>query len=324
MQLWADAVNDSSYTFEEVLPYYKRSVQFTAPDTKTRASNATATYNKNAFEESGGPLQVSYASYAMPFSSWMQLGMEAIGIKEKDDFNLGSLMGAQYCSSTIDPSSELRSSSQSSFLAKIKPSTLTTYSNTLAKKVVFNKQKEATGVQVNGLLGDTVTLHASKEVIISAGAFQSPQLLMVSGVGPSDELQEHGIDIVADRPGVGQNMWDHPFFAPTYRVQVDTLTKFANNLLYAAGSFLDGLLDKTGPITNPVADYLAWEKIPQSLRSQFSQSSQDSLKRFPSDWPEAEVRESQTIQKHLLINNLIVHLRRGIHRQRLQPPGRPA
>ena len=324
MEQWADAVNDSSYTFDEVLPYFKRSVQFTAPNTKTRTSNATATYNKNAFEESGGPLQVSYANYAMPFSSWMQLGMEAIGIKEKDDFNLGSLMGAQYCSSTIDPSSELRSSSQSSFLAKIKPSTLTTYSNTLAKKVVFNKQKEATGVQVNGLFGNAVTLHAAKEVIVSAGAFQSPQLLMVSGVGPSDELKEHGIDIVADRPGVGQNMWDHPFFAPTYRVQVDTLTKFANNLLYAAGSLFDGFLDKTGPITNPVADYLAWEKIPQSLRSQFSQSSQDSLKRFPSDWPEAEVRGSQTSQKHSLINSLIVYLRRGIHRQRLQPPRRPA
>ncbi|KAJ6113793.1 hypothetical protein N7523_007110 [Penicillium sp. IBT 18751x] len=288
MQQWADTVNDSSYTFDNVLPYYKKSVQFTAPNSLDRAANASAAYNANAFESDGGPLQVSYANYAMPFSSWMKLGMEAIGINESKDFNSGTLMGAQYCSSTIDPSNELRSSSQASFLAHITPSTLITYSSTLAKKIVFDSQKKATGVQVKGLLGNTVTLHVSKEVIISAGTFQSPQLLMVSGVGPSDQLQELGIDVVADLPGVGQNMWDHPFFAPSYRVQVDTLTKFANNLVYAAESVTGGLFAKTGPITNPVADYLAWEKIPQTLRSQFSQSSLNSLAKFPSDWPEAE------------------------------------
>ncbi|KAJ5670154.1 uncharacterized protein N7477_005517 [Penicillium maclennaniae] len=286
MQQWADTVNDSSYTFDNVLPYYKKSVQFTPPNSLDRAANASAAYNANVFESSGGPLQVSYANYAMPFSSWMKLGMEAIGINESKDFNSGTLMGAQYCSSTIDPSNELCSSSQASFLTHITPSTLTTYSSTLAKKIVFDSQKKATGVQVKGLLGNTVTLHASNEVIISAGTFQSPQLLMVSGVGPSDELQELGIDVVADLPGVGQNMWDHPFFAPTYRVQVDTLTKFANNLVYAAESVVGGLFAKTGPITNPVADYLAWEKIPQTLRSQFSQSSLESLAKFPSDWPE--------------------------------------
>ena len=82
---------------------------------------------------------------------------------------------------------------------------------------------------MKGLLGNTVTLSATKEVIISAGAFQSPQLLMVSGIGPSEQLEAHGIDVIANRPGVGQNMWDHPFLAPTYRVQVTTFTKFANN-----------------------------------------------------------------------------------------------
>jgi choline dehydrogenase-like flavoprotein len=291
MQLWADAVNDTSYTFDETLPYYKRSVHFTPPNVNLRASNATAKYNPDAFDKNGGPLEVSYANYAQPFSSWMNLGMQAIGIKEVDDFNQGSLMGGQYCSSTIDPANEIRSSSEESFLSKITPASLTTYTNTLAKKVIFNQNKKATGVQVRGLLGNTVTLSASKEVILSAGAFQSPQLLMVSGVGPADTLNEHGIDIVAELPGVGQNMWDHPFFAPSYRVQVSTLTEFANNLIYAAGRVMSGILMKTGPITNPVSDYLAWEKIPQSLRSTFSKATRSALSRFSNDWPEAEVRD---------------------------------
>lgn len=289
MQQWADAVNDTSYAFEATLPYYKKSVHFTPPNDQLRASNATAKYDTDAFEENGGPLEVSYSNYGMPFSSWMELGMEAIGIKQAQDFNLGTLMGAQYCSSTINPSSEQRSSSQESFLSKITPSSLTTYSNTLAKKIVFNKNKKATGVQVKGLLGNTITLSVTKEVIISAGAFQSPQLLMVSGVGPANTLNEHNIDIVAELPGVGQNMWDHPFFAPTYRVQVTTLTQFANDLLYAASRTVSGVLTKTGPLTNPVADYLAWEKIPKSLRSAFSKTTHSALSRFPSDWPEAEV-----------------------------------
>lgn len=290
MEQWASDVNDSSYTFDAVLPYYKKSATFTAPNMNERAKNATPEYSTEGFQSNGGPLQVSYANYAQPFSSWMDLGMNAIGIKNTQDFNLGSLMGAQYCSSTIDPSTEFRSSSQSSYLDTIKPSTLTTYTDTLAKKIVFD-DKTATGVQVKGALGNTVTLSATKEVIVSAGVFQSPQLLMVSGIGPSDILEEHGITVVADRPGVGQNMWDHPFMAPSYRVQVNTLTKFATNLIYAAGELINGVIAKNGQLTNPIADFLAWEKIPASLRSGWSQSTKAALEKFPSDWPEAEVRK---------------------------------
>ncbi|CAG7928235.1 unnamed protein product [Penicillium olsonii] len=288
MAQWATAVDDPSYNFDEVLPLYKKSVDFTPPNTKYRAENASASYDSSAYDSQGGPLQVSYANFAMPFSSWMNLGMEAIGIDKADDFNLGSLMGAQYCSSTIDPATEFRSSSEESFLSKIKPRSLTTYSSTLAKKVVFDQNKKATGVEVKGALGRTVTIKATKEVIISAGAFQSPQLLMVSGVGPADQLKEHGIDVIADRPGVGQNMIDHPFVAPTYRVQVTTLTQFATKLLYAAKQVVGGLVLKKGFLTNPVADFLAWEKIPESLRKSFSQDTLSKLSEYPKDWPEAE------------------------------------
>ncbi|RAL13120.1 GMC family oxidoreductase [Aspergillus homomorphus CBS 101889] len=288
MEQWATAVNDSSYEFDQVLPYYKRSVTFTPPNTELRFKNATTEYASSAFESSGGPLQVSYSNYAMPFSTWMDLGMQAIGINQTEDFNSGSLMGAQYCSSTINPKDELRSSSESSFLSAIKPSTLTKYTNTLAKRIIFNSDKKATGVEVKGALGNIFTIQAKKEVIVSAGAFQSPQLLMVSGVGPQDILEQHNIEVVANRPGVGQNMWDHPFFAPSYRVNVQTFTAIALNLLELVGQFLNIVATRSGPLTNPIADYLAWEKIPASLRSVFSQQTQQDLATFPSDWPEAE------------------------------------
>lgn len=68
LQMWADDVGDNSYTWDNFLPYFKKSVQFTKPNTSTRVANATAEYNLDAFETNGGPLHVSYPNYAQPFS----------------------------------------------------------------------------------------------------------------------------------------------------------------------------------------------------------------------------------------------------------------
>lgn len=68
---WAELVGDDSYTFDNWLPYFKKSVNFTPPKASVRAANASTGYNSVAFTESGGPLQVSYANYAGPFSSYM-------------------------------------------------------------------------------------------------------------------------------------------------------------------------------------------------------------------------------------------------------------
>ena len=90
------------------------------------------------------------------------------------------------------------------------------------------------------------TIKATKEVILSAGAFQSPQLLMVSGVGPAQQLQQFNIPIVVDSPGVGQNMQDHIFFGPSYRVNLVTLTKVANDPIYLAAQIAIWAANKTG------------------------------------------------------------------------------
>lgn len=288
MDKWATAVDDDSYQFDKLLPYYKQSVQLTPPDKNARLPNATAKYEPEAYDSTGGPLQLSFPDYPTPWSTWVRPGLEAIGINETDGFSMGSLMGAQYCPLSIRPSDKTRSTSESSFLATNKSATLVTFADTFVKKILFDKQKKATGVEVKRLL-DTFTLKAKREVILSAGAFQSPQMLMVSGIGPADTLREHGIDVLADLPGVGQNMWDHPFTAANYRVNVLTVTKVAAELTYLAGQLLNDLVFKDGPFTNQAADYLAWEKLPDDVRSGFSQKVKDDLSQFPSDWPEIEV-----------------------------------
>lgn len=94
-------------------------------------------------------------------------------------------MGAQFCSSTIEPKKQKRESSQTSFLKEAKNrSNLKVYSFTMVRKILFDDNKRATGVVVKTTGMRKYTLKANKEIILSAGAFQSPQILMVSGIGP--------------------------------------------------------------------------------------------------------------------------------------------
>ncbi|RLL93539.1 hypothetical protein CFD26_100767 [Aspergillus turcosus] len=265
MQLWAQAVNDSSYLFEQALPYFQRSVNFTSPNAAVRLANATAGYDADAFDvRNGGPVRVSYPNYAMPFSTWMKLGVNDIGIEETKDFNSGSLMGSD------------------AFLTVTDSLPLIVYDNTVAQRIVLDAKKRATGVQISS----NITLRAQREVILSAGAIQSPQLLMLSGNGPEETLRSHAIDVLVDLPGVGQNMWDHPFFAPSYRVR-DTFTSFATHLL-------ENLRVPNGPLGSPIADFLAWEKIPPAHRKSFDREIEDDLARFPPDWPEEEASLSDS------------------------------
>lgn len=282
LQLWADSIGDQSYTFDALLPYYKKSCTFTPPG-PTRAPNATTLYNPSAFSPTGGPLHVSYTNYAGPFSSWMHPALNEIGIPTTTDFNSGEVMGAQYCSSTIDPSTETRDSSQTSFLdAAVQRPNLKLYQSTLAQKILFSDDKRAVGVSIPG-----ATLSATEEVLLCAGAFQSPQLLMVSGVGPAALLTSLGIPVVADRPGVGQNLTDHIFFGPAYRVKVETFTRLANDPAYVASEYaVNYTLLKRGVLTNPVVDFLGWEKAPRDLISAAAAADLDS--HYPASWPEIE------------------------------------
>lgn len=112
---------------------------------------------------------------------------------------------------------------------------------------------------------------------------------MLSGIGPAATLQKWGIRAISVLAGVGQNMQDHIFFGPTYRVKVDTFTKLANDIGYILAQFA-GPYTKllSGPLTNPICDYLGWEKVPSFLKSLFSSSVQQDLAKFPADWPEIE------------------------------------
>lgn len=289
---WANVVNDQSFQFDALLPFFKKSCDFTPPNTQKRAPNATALYNPGAFQPGAGPLHVSYANYAQTFDSYLQPSFNQIGMPTAQDFNSGQLNGIQYCASTIDPAREERASSQETFLNEAlaeNRTNLKVYQLTMAKQILFDDNKKATGVLVEAASVAPFVLTAKREVVVSAGAFHSPQMLMVSGIGPADQLTANGIPVLVNNPNVGQNMQDHVFAGPSYRVNVETFTKLANDPAYVAEQFAGPYsLNQSGPLTNPVSDMLGWEKVPPNMLAKFTPQAQAELAQYPPDWPHIE------------------------------------
>ena len=163
-------VGDNSWLWDTVLTFYKKSAQFTPPNLDKIGPGFTLPYDASAFSPSGGPLQISFANYQQPVSQGLAKGMRAAGLKEQKGFNSGSLNGYAATTVEVDPKTGTRSSSESSFLQKaLGKTSLKVYQRTMAKKILFDANKKASGVIVE-TEGKMYTLSAKKEVIVSAGA----------------------------------------------------------------------------------------------------------------------------------------------------------
>ncbi|KAI1128657.1 hypothetical protein F5Y10DRAFT_277236 [Nemania abortiva] len=283
-QLWADTVGDKSYTWDKVLPYYQKSMDFTPPNSQTRRANATPSYDVK-YTSRGGPLDVTYPAYAESWSTWVAKGLTAIGLPQVGALIEGSLNGSTYQLLTVNPFTGQRASSDTAFLRPVlhRPN-LVVFDETLAERVLFDSKKVATGVAVTSNKGVAKTISAKKEVIVSAGAIQSPQFLMVSGVGPAAVLKKHNIKVVADLPGVGQNLLDHILIPLTWHVSLEV----PDVVSAASVSMFNNNRPATGPLTNPGGEYAGVEKIPAAFRANWSAESVAALDALPADWPEVE------------------------------------
>lgn len=154
-----------------MLPFYKKSAEFTPPNEETRLENATTLYNESYWSETGGPVQVGYPNWANPISSWIALGLESLGLKNLPGFSDGNIDGYAYTTFALDSKTQTRSSSESSFLREALRETtnMNVYKNTMAKKVLFDDNKKAIGALVESG-GVQYRLNATREVIVSSGA----------------------------------------------------------------------------------------------------------------------------------------------------------
>jgi choline dehydrogenase len=151
----ANLVNDSSWTFDNLLPYFSRGITYYPGNSSLRAANASVPLPANPQAYNGtGPLHISHPNFAQIFASYIDGAMEESGIPFQRDFISGSLLGRQYAPLTIAYPEEERSSSQTAFLRKALGSgrgNLKVYPNMLAKRVLFDGNLTAKGVEVSDM-----------------------------------------------------------------------------------------------------------------------------------------------------------------------------
>jgi len=189
--IWRQLGN-AGWSFEEVLPYFRK-----AEDNER---------GEDQFHGVGGPLAVSDLCDRHPLAEAFVEAALQCGHSRNDDFNGSIQEGAGYYQTTMR--NGVRSSTAAGYLKSARRrANLKVVSEALATRIVFEGRR-ATGIDY---VASKKKRHASAnaEVIVAGGAFNSPQLLQLSGLGPASLLQSHGVTVIADAPGIGDDLNDH-------------------------------------------------------------------------------------------------------------------
>lgn len=200
---WAELGNPT-WDWENVLKYMKKS-----------EGNQVADFVQNdngKYHNDKGPLLVDFHGAPHPLSQiFFEAGQE-LGIKRVDDINTGEVLGYVNAQATI--AKGRRQSSAKAFLVPAKDRKnlhIVKYAN--VQQILIDDNNVATGVEFRYKNETILKAMAKKEVILSAGAVSSPQILMLSGIGPKEHLEKHNIKAKHDAAGVGKNLFDHIFTA---------------------------------------------------------------------------------------------------------------
>ena len=222
------------WSYEDVLPYFKKAEHADANDSSVwRGSDAALSPE---YHGTGGPLNVSDVRSTYPILDQFADAAEQCGFPHNTDFNGPSQEGFGYYQ--VTQKGGLRFSAKKAYISPVRQrKNLTIITHGHVTKLRFAE----TGKRVCGVLcrrgGQDVAITARREVILSAGAIQSPQILELSGIGRPDLLQQHGISIRHELAGVGENFSDHYISRLSWRLKRNvSLNNRAHGLRLAAGS----------------------------------------------------------------------------------------
>ncbi|KAK4153364.1 hypothetical protein C8A00DRAFT_43723 [Chaetomidium leptoderma] len=231
------ALGNPGWSWQNMLPYFKKAETFTAPDAAF-AATANISWDDSVRGHSG-PVQYSYPNYFYPGSAnWWNAANE-IGLPAVEDPLAGSKQGVFWIPSALDASTMTRSHAGRNHYERVKDSRPNYHlltSNVVAK--VLFRGKTAIGVcylptSADGSTACPSNVYANKEVILAAGGFGTPKILQLSGVGPKKHLKKFGISHVVDLPGVGQNLQDQPTLAVSYTFTANKVPNYGSLLTNA-------------------------------------------------------------------------------------------
>ncbi len=250
---WAQLTGDDTWRWDNVLPAFRRHEDHWRLDQPGTADEAFKRLHGNRATGSTGEWRVERQRLRWDVLDAFALAAQQAGIPATPDFNSGTNEGVGYFE--VNQKSGWRWNSAKAFLRPAcygRPN-FEMWTMAQATRLVVETQadgsRRCTGVHVwTGQ--ELVHARAAREVILSAGAVNSPQLLQLSGIGPAALLRQHGIDVVHDLPGVGANLQDHLQIRSVYKVSgVPTLNTMANSLWGKARIGLQYLLSRSGPMS---------------------------------------------------------------------------
>jgi choline dehydrogenase-like flavoprotein len=193
---WAASVGDDRWNWAGFLPYFRKTEHHFSPLDSSSSKNHG--HNGPVHTASVSSSGRNYLLREPIKEAWASLGIHPAA-----DVNDGSPLG-------LAELVEARTQGQRVIASAAYPLTgVTVMTSTLVKRVLVSALPDGTKVATGVELSSGEKISARREVILSAGSIRTPQLLMLSGIGPSEELQRHGIEQIVDSPEVGRNLWDH-------------------------------------------------------------------------------------------------------------------
>ncbi|HEV2660012.1 MAG TPA: choline dehydrogenase [Ktedonobacteraceae bacterium] len=229
---WA-ALGNEGWSYADVLPYFKKS------ENEERGASE--------YHGSGGPLNVTDLRTINTLSSaFVEAGVEA-GLPLTKDFNGAEQDGVGFYQ--VTQKQGMRYSAAVAYLHPILVrANLTLQTSALVTGILFEGTRAVGVTYIQN--GETQQVNVNKEVLLAGGAINSPQILLLSGVGPADALKALNIPVVADLPGVGQNLQDHPAVVVLYSCTQPITLAHAQTM----ENLQDFIENKMGPLTSNVAE----------------------------------------------------------------------
>ena len=236
---WAEALGDEAWRWGECLPYFKQ--------------HEAHWRGADEFHGAGGEWRVERQRLSWELLDAFALAAQQAGIPASGDFNRGDNEGVGYFE--VNQKRGLRWNASKAFLRPVRRrANLEVRTGAVVQRVLVERRGDgslrATGVECLDADGRVQQLMASRTVVLAAGAIGSPQLLQLSGIGPAPLLAQHGIPLVHELPGVGENLQDHLQIRAVFGVSgAKTLNTMAHSLWGKARIGLEYLLRQSGPMS---------------------------------------------------------------------------
>ena len=250
---WASLANDPEWAWESSLKDFMAHESYYKLDAEVRQALGAKADSISALHANGGEWRVEKQRLRWDILDAFALAAQEAGIPRIDDFNTGDNYGVSYFD--VNQKAGWRWNASKAFLRPIQDvrSNLTIWTHSQVKRLTIGRDADGslrcTGADIVRN-GEMVSVEATREVVLSAGAIGSPQILQLSGIGPASLLKKVGVDVIQDTPGVGANLQDHLQIRAVYKVSgAHTLNTLASSPIGKARIGIEYALHRTGPMS---------------------------------------------------------------------------